>query len=464
MAMKGAVRQLLDRRGFFQSVGAVAGAAAAVSLDSAEARAAEAATLVQSNVKRASEPSALKITDVRVAVVVKAPMTCPIIRVDTNQGLVGWGEVRDGASETYALMLKSRLLGENPCNVDRIFRKIKQFGGHSRQGGGVCGIEMAMMDLAGKAWGVPCWQMLGGRFRDRVRLYADTTETEDPKEQGLRLKARMDRGLTFLKQDFGIDLLKDKPGMLSMPSGEVPWGGAMTPHPFTAVSITDKGIEFLSDWIGTIRGVIGMDIPLASDHYGHITVNSCIKLARAMEKLSLAWMEDMVPWQYTSTLKQIRDAVDIPLLTGEDIYLKEEFIKLIDAGAIDMIHPDLATSGGLIETKKIGDYAHEHAVPMAMHFAGSPVSFMANVHTAAASENFIALEHHSLDVPWWETLVTTADGKPLVDHGFAPVPNTPGLGVEIVEEAVTAHLRPGSDYFGPTPEWDKERSWDRLWS
>ncbi len=207
-----------------------------------------------------------------------------------------------------------------------------------------------------------------------------------------------------------------------------------------------------------------MDVPLASDHYGHITVNSCIKLARAMEKWSLAWMEDMVPWQYGALLKQIRDAVDIPLLTGEDIYLKEDFIKLIDMGAIDMIHPDLATSGGLIETKKIGDYAHERGVPMAMHFAGSPVSFMANVHTAAASENFIALEHHSLDVPWWETLVKTADGQPLVTHGFAPVPNTPGLGVEVNEEAVRAHLRPGAGYFDPTTDWDKERSWDRLWS
>src|SRR3954462_5446169 len=237
----------VDRRSFFKTLGL--GAAGVMAL-TGEAATDAAAGFVQSNVKRASEPSALKITDLRVAVVVSAPMTCPLIRIDTNQGLVGWGEVRDGASETYALMLKSRLLGQNPCNVDRIFRKIKQFGGHSRQGGGVCGIEMAMMDLAGKAWGVPCWQMLGGRFRDRVRLYADTTETEDPKEQGLRLKARMDRGLTFLKQDFGIDLLKDKPGMLSMPSGEVPWGGDMTPHPFTAVSITDKGIEFLSDWIG----------------------------------------------------------------------------------------------------------------------------------------------------------------------------------------------------------------------
>ena len=463
--MKRSVRRLFDRRHFFRSVGTVAGGAAAATFArSAEAGAAENAAIVQSNVKRASEPSALKITDLRVAVVVKAPMTCPIIRIDTNQGLVGWGEVRDGASETYALILKSRLLGENPCNVDKIFRKIKQFGAPARQAGGVCGVEMALMDLAGKAWGVPCWQMLGGRFRDRVRLYADTTETEDPNEQGQRLKARMDRGLTFLKQDFGIDLLKDKPGMLSMPSGEVPWGGDSLPHPFTAVEITDKGIAFLSDWIGTIRSVIGMDIPLASDHYGHITVNSCIKLARAMEKWNLAWMEDMVPWQYGTLLKQIRDAVDIPLLTGEDIYLKEDFARLIDMGAIDMIHPDLASAGGLIETKKIGDYAHEHGVPMAMHFAGTPVSFMANVHTAAASENFIALEHHSLDVPWWETLVTTGDGKPLVDHGFAHVPDTPGLGVELNEEVVKAHLRPGAGYFDPTPDWDKERSNDRLWS
>ncbi len=463
--MKRSVRRLLDRRHFFRSVGTVAGGAAAATFARAsEASAAENAAIVQSNVKRASEPSALKITDLRVAVVVKAPMTCPIIRIDTNQGLVGWGEVRDGASETYALILKSRVLGENPCNVDKVFRKIKQFGAPARQAGGVCGVEMALMDLAGKAWGVPCWQMLGGKFRDRVRLYADTTETEDPKEQGLRLKARMDRGLTFLKQDFGIDLLKDKPGMLSMPSGEVPWGGDSLPHPFTAVQITDKGIAFLSDWIGTIRSVIGMDIPLASDHYGHITVNSCIKLARAMEKWNLAWMEDMVPWQYGTLLKQIRDAVDIPLLTGEDIFLKEDFARLIDMGAIDMIHPDLASSGGLMETKKIGDYAHEHGVPMAKHFAGTPVSFMANVHTAAASENFIALEHHSLDVPWWDTLVTTGDGKPLVDHGFAPVPDTPGLGVELNEEAVKGHLRPGAGYFDPTPDWDKERSNDRPWS
>jgi L-alanine-DL-glutamate epimerase-like enolase superfamily enzyme len=463
--MKPAVSRLIERRGFFKAMGAAAGAAvAAGSAGTPDADAETAAAIVQANVRRASEPSALQITDLRVAVVEKAPMTCPIIRIDTNQGLSGYGEVRDGASETFALFLKSRLLGENPCHVDRVFRKSKQFGGPSRQAGGVCGIEMACMDLAGKAWGVPAWQMLGGRFRDRVRLYADTTESDDPAEQGRRLKARMDRGITFLKQDLGIDLLHDKPGMLAKPIGLTYSASQSIMHPFTGIEITEKGVAFLSDWVAAIRQVIGMEVPLASDHYGHIGVNSCIRLARALEPHQMAWMEDMVPWQFGHLLKEIKDQVNVPILTGEDIYLKEPFAQLIEMGAVDMIHPDLASAGGLMETKKIGDFAQEHGVAMAMHFAGTPVSFMANVHCAAATENFVALEHHSLDVPWWENLVTTADGKPLIERGFAIVPDSPGLGVEVNEAVIRAHLRPGSGYFEPTSQWDKERSWDRTWS
>ena len=210
--MKPAVQRLFDRRSFFTSIGkAAAGASALGLLTEADLEAAPA------SVQRNSIPSDLKITDLRVAVVEKAPMTCPLIRIDTNQGLVGLGEVRDGGSPTYALFLKSRLLGENPCHVDRLFRKIKQFGAPARQAGGVCGVEMALWDLAGKAYGVPAYQMLGGKFRDKVRLYADTTETEDPHEQGRRLKKRMESGFTWLKQDFGIDLLKNVPGALAMP-------------------------------------------------------------------------------------------------------------------------------------------------------------------------------------------------------------------------------------------------------
>ncbi len=412
--------------------------------------------------RTASKPSALKITDLRVAVVGKAPMRCPIVRIDTNQGIYGLGEVRDGASKTYALMLKSRILGENPCNVDRIFRKIKQFGFHARQGGGVSGIEMALWDLAGKAYGVPVYQMLGGKFRDRIRLYADTPESHDPKVYAERMKKRMEAGFTFLKMDLGVDLVENVPGALTKPLGTSTRDFARTQHMFTGMELTDKGIALMADYVAAIREVIGMDIPLAADHFGHIGVNSCIRLGRALEKYNMAWLEDMIPWQYTDLLKQITDAIQVPTLTGEDIYLKEPFIELCRRHAVDIIHPDLATAGGILETKKIGDAAQEYGVPMAMHFAGTPVSCMANVHCAAATENFLVLEFHSADVPWWEDLVEGIE-KPIVNRGFIKVPETPGLGITLNEEVVKQHLaEPG--YFEPTPEWDKERSWDRLWS
>ena len=456
--MKAGVKRQLDRRTFIKSAGTAAAGASAIGFlgsDDLEA--------TVHNVNPNSIPSQLKITDLRVATIVGAPMTCPLIRIDTNQGITGYGEVRDGASATYALFLKSRILGENPCSVDKIFRKIKQFGHHARQAGGVCGVEMACWDLAGKAYGVPAFQMLGGKFRDKVRLYADTTESADPREQGRKLKVRMDQGFTYLKQDFGINLLKDVPGALTKPVGMEFSGGDRVMHPFTGISITEKGVAWLSDWVAAIREIVGPEVPLSSDHYGHIDVNSCIRLARAMEKHHLAWMEDMVPWQFGELMKQIRDATDIPILTGEDIYLKEDFNKLVEMGAVDMIHPDLASSGGLLETKKIGDYAMEHGVAMAMHFAGSPVSFMANLHCAAATENFISLEHHSVDVAWWEDMVTGPE-KPIHHKGFATPPDKPGLGIELVDEVVKAHLKPGTQYVAPTPEWDNERSRDRLWS
>src|SRR5580704_12921895 len=301
----------------------------------------------------ASKPSELKITDLRVATLARAPMTCPVIRIDTNQGIYGLGEVRDGASKTYALILKSRILGENPCNIDKIFRKIKQFGGTSRQAGGVCAIEMAFWDLAGKAYGAPVYQMLGGKFRDKIRCYADTTESDDPKIYGGRLRDRRDQGFTWLKMDLGIDLVKDVPGAIQHPLGSTVGLGGNTQHMFTGIELTEKGIEKMGEFVQTVREQVGMEVPLSADHFGHIGVNSCIRLGKGLTKYNMAWLEDMVPWQYTDLLKKISDAVDIPTLTGEDIYLKESFIELAKNHAVDILHPDLATSGGILETKKI---------------------------------------------------------------------------------------------------------------
>jgi len=449
-----------QRRSFLKH--AVAGGVGSWASVATSASADDTLDAVPQNVNTNSKPSDLKITDLRVLVIGRAPMTCPIIRIDTNQGIYGLGEVRDGASKNYALMLKSRLLGENPCNIDKLFRKVKQFGSHSRQAGGVCAVEMALWDLAGKAYSVPVYQMLGGKFRNKIRCYADTTESKDPKVYGQRLKARRDQGFTWLKMDLGIDLVADVPGALTLPAGTSLAYGDPTVGPLTGTEITDKGVALMCDYVAQVREIVGMDIPLAADHFGHIGVNSCIRLGKGLEKYNMAWLEDMVPWQYTDLLKKITDAVDIPILTGEDIYLKEPFLELCRAHAVDMIHPDLATSGGILETKKIGDAAQELGVPMAMHFAGTPVSCMANVHCAAATENFLTLENHSVDVPWWGDLVDGIE-KPIINKGFITVPDKPGLGVTLNEEIVKQHLlEPG--YFEPTPQWNTDRSSDRQWS
>ena len=422
-------------------------------------------------VNRYSSPSDLKITDLRIAEVDKAPMRCPIIRIDTNQGIYGLGEVRDGASERYALFLKSRLLGRNPCNVEQLFKLIKQFGYHGRQGGGVSGVEMALWDVAGKTYNVPVYQLLGGKYRDKIKLYCDTASSQDPEEYARRMKERVDQGYTFLKMDFGIHMVSDgKDTIVNKSEWELKrqWNSepntyGATRHPFTSVQITNKGLDQMVEYVAKVREVVGYEIPLAADHFGHFGVNECIRLGNALEPYRLAWLEDLVPWDYTDMWREITLAINTPTLTGEDIYLKEEFIKLIDRRAVDMVHPDLASAGGILETKKIGDYAEEKGIPMAMHFAGTPVSFMANVHCAAATQNFVALEHHSVDIPWWEDLVTGIE-KPIVQKGYVNVPDKPGLGVELNEEVVKKHLHPKGKYFAPTEEWNETRSWDRIWS
>ncbi|HTF63317.1 MAG TPA: mandelate racemase/muconate lactonizing enzyme family protein [Edaphobacter sp.] len=448
----------IGRRELFKSSAALLGGAALLR------RSAEADPNIR-NVNTNSSPSTLKITDLRVATIKKpGPSPCTIVRVDTNQGVYGLGEVRDLASSTYALFLKSRIMGENPLKITFLFEKIKQFGGDSRQAGGVVAIEEALWDIAGKVYGVPIYQMLGGKFRDKIRIYADTTESDDPKVYAQRLKARKDEmGITWLKMDLGIDVIEKTPGTLTRPSGLSRWEETNLRHPFVGIEITDKGIGMLVDYVATVREAVGMEIPLSMDHLGHIGASSVIKLGKAYEKFNLAWLEDVVPWQYTDLLKRISSESPTPILTGEDIYLKENFIKLCEAHAVSKIHPDISTSGGILETHKIGDTAMEYGVPMAMHYAGLPIGALASVHCAAATENFLACENHSLDVPWWQDMVEGIE-KPIINKGFITVPDKPGLGITLNEDVVKQHLLPGTGYFEPTPMWDKEHSVDRLWS
>ena len=433
-------------------------------------------------------PSTLQITDVRFADIDGAPKRCTLMKVYTNQGLVGYGEVRDASSRTYAEILKSRILGENPCKVEKIFRRIKQFGGDSRQAGGVCAIELACWDIAGKAWGVPVWQLLGGRWRDRIRCYCDTDSEGGGRDMGQALKERMARGFTFLKMDLGIELVMDVPGALIAPLGyldymkkmkhvvQTPHGSidprAMrgeaydlfnTAHGFTGIHITEKGLDYLEKYMADVRDVIGWEVPIAIDHLGHIPYEDCVQLLRRLEKYHLSWAEDVLPWRNVEQWRQLHAATTTPLGTGEDIYLKEDFKPLLESHALAVVHPDLLTAGGILETKKVGDMAEDYGVQMNLHMAESPIACMAAVHVAAATRNFMALELHSVDVPWWGDLV-----KPALryDGGFIEVPTRPGLGIDdLNEDLILKHACP--DFpppWTPTTEWDHEWANDRRWS
>ena len=441
-----------------------------------------------SKVSRASSPSDLKITDLRVAEKGNMGFANRIIRIDTNQGIYGLGDIRDGTDQRFALMLKSKIVGLNPCNVEMIFKVIKQFGGHGRQGGGVSAVEMACWDLCGKAMNVPVWQLLGGRYSDKIRIYADTPEERDPAKQVEALKRRLSDGYTWLKMDIGIDEIAKDPESLvnskfwSQNSGNLSnWymgrgiaqGGYndywMKAQPFTQIQITDKGLEGLQKIVENVRNVVGNEIPLSCDHFGHIDMNQIIRIGKALEKYRMAWLEDTVAWFLTDQLKAIKDALETPILTGEDIYMLNGqlggFKKLIDERAVDIVHPDLVSAGGILETKKIGDYAEEAGIAMALHANSTPVAWMANIHCAAATENVLALEHNNIDNPRWEGMVKMTGSQPLITNGFANVHlDAPGLGIELVDDNMKALMRKGSGYFEPTPEWDSTGStYDKLW-
>jgi gluconate/galactonate dehydratase len=221
----------------------------------------------------------------------------------------------------------------------------------------------------------------------------------------------------------------------------------------------------LEEYVAQVRSVIGYEVPLAVDHFGHIAVEDGIKLAQRVEKFNLAWLEDLVPWQYTDQYVRLSQASNTPICTGEDIYLKENFRPLVEARGVSVIHPDILSSGGIMENKKIGDMAQDHGVAMAVHMAESPIACMAAVHSVAATENFMALENHSVDIPWWSDLVNGLP-KPIIQNGFIDVPDKPGLGIESLnEELIAEKVDPRSPgVWEPTDEWDDDVAHDRLWS
>jgi L-alanine-DL-glutamate epimerase-like enolase superfamily enzyme len=294
-------------------------------------------------------------------------------------------------------------------------------------------------DIAGKVYGVPVWRLLGEKLRDKVMIYCDTTGHKDPKVYAKRVARRKEAGFKCFKMDLYTYLVKDRPGAVDA-------RGVATP----------KGLGYLCELLEAGREVIGAATPLAADHFGPLNVDDSIRYCRAFEPYGLAWAEDLIAdcWLNWRGFKTIKENTTTPVLTGEQAFgLEEGFRDLIQNYAVDLIHPDYIGSGGLLEIKRIADFAAAHGIPTVLHMPGSPIGQIAMAHLAAVLTNFVSCEHHAADMPWWDDLVK-APFKPILQDGYVPVPNAPGLGVELNEEVVRKHLRePG--YFEPTPMYDQ---------
>ncbi len=404
-----------------------------------------------------SRPSDLKITDIR-GVTIASNYDYNIIKIYTNQDITGIGEVRDAGRIGQALMIKPYLIGKDPLDIPSILRSVWHINGHGRYGGGYSAVDIALMDLAGKALGWPCWKLLSGnKVRDEIEVYADTFGSEDQEANKRYMQERLDLGFRHYKMDLRPWYLEDIPGaQIQLGSGNSPWQRLPT----------EKGLEIWGEYVQTVRDVIGYDVTLGADHFGYLNTEMGIRLGEFMadSRFSLAYIEDVVNFPRENSVninKAITADSPTPTLGFEDIgWGLEGYRPFIDNAAVNIIHPDPLTSGGMIETKKIADYARWFGIPTMLHYAGSPVGTMASVHLAATIQNFISLENHALEMPWWEDLVTGVD-TPLIRNGRIKVPDAPGLGIELNEEVARKHQReaeylpydPG--YFEPTPEFDQ---------
>lgn len=393
-------------------------------------------------INKYSSPSDLRISDLR-AVALAANYEYDIVRMDTNQGVYGLGE---GTGVLKALAdAKPRVVGRNPLDITAILADLQTSTAHILMSDAHSVLDMCLHDLAGKVFGVPAWRLLGDKKQDRIRMYCDTTEANDPKLYGARMLARKKLGFTFFKMDIGPGIIRHRPGAVN-----------------TRGVATAKGLEMYGEHFQAVRDAIGWDQPLAADHFGPLNVSDSIRHARSFEKYELMWAEDILQvgtlgrgdsprnWR---AYKQIQDATCTPLAMGEGLFgLEESFKPFVDNRAVSVLHLDPQNCGGLREMKRIADYADDtQGIPIAVHMLGSPVMALAAVHSLCTLKNFLAMEVHAVDfLSWWTQLVTGVH-QPVIDQGYITVPDVPGIGLELNEPVLKEHLyRPG--WFEPITE------------
>ena len=380
----------------------------------------------------------LKITDIRTAEV-RVHGYQVQVRVYTDQGIVGQGESTDAAAGNVPLIrsFTRMLMGQDPLNIDAAFERVRTSGIFAGAQGGqyvtaLTGVEIALWDIAGKALGVPVYQLLGGRVRDRVRVYCDSGAREMiPGNQESLARIRQIRDLGFTAAKIDID-------------------DAADPARFDRVNWTASNgeIDHMLAKIAFTRENYPKEIDLAVDMHGRYDATTGKRVAKEVEKFKLMWLEEPVPAENIDAMRDIRATTSTPICCGENLYMRWGFRELLEKRAADIIMPDFQKCGGLLESRKIADMAHAYYVPVAPHAVTSPIGMMASAHVCAAIPNFLVQEWHWIDSPdLWRNWVKEGD---IIQKGYIPVPDRPGLGVEMNDEAARKAQVAGTPWFEPT--------------
>jgi len=373
----------------------------------------------------------VEITDVQTTMVDgNYPWT--LVRIYTDAGIVGTGEAYWGAGVPELIeRLKPFVVGENPLDIDRLYEHLiqKMSGEGSIEGvtvTAIAGIEVALHDLAGKILDVPAYQLLGGKYRDDVRVYCDLhTENEADPEACAEEAERVVEELGYDAIKFDLDVPsgheKDRANRHLRP-GEIR-------HKAEIVERTTERVKDRAD--------------VAFDCHWTYTGGSAERLAEAIEEYDVWWLEDPVPPENHDVQREVTRGTTTPIAAGENVYRKHGMRTLIDEQAVDIVAPDLPKVGGMRETRKIADLADLYYIPVAMHNVSSPVGTMASAQVGAAIPNMLAVEYHSYELPWWNDLIE----ERLIEDGSITVPEKPGLGITLDLDAVAEHMVDGETLF-----------------
>jgi galactonate dehydratase len=397
---------------------------------------------LSSAVQSASTPYTrpkLKITEIRTAEV-RVHGYQVHVHIHTDQGIVGQGESTDAAQGNVPLIrsFARMLIGQDPLNVEAAFERIRTSGIFAGAQGGqyitaLTAIEIALWDIAGKALGVPVYQLLGGKVRDRVRVYCDSGAREmTPGDERSLARMKEIQALGFTATKIDIDDARD-PARLD----RVNW------------TASNGEIDHMLEKIAFTREHYPKNIDLAVDMHGRYDAATGKRVAKEVEHFKLLWLEEPVPAENIDAMRDIRASTSTPICCGENVYLRWGFREILEKRAADIIMPDFQKCGGLLEARKIADMAHTYYVPVAPHAVTSPIGMMATAHVCAAIPNFLASEWHWVDTPeLWRNFVKEGE---IIEKGFIRLPERAGLGVEMNEEGARKSQVPGTPWFEPAP-------------